>query len=86
MLWSRRATNLLDGNDLVKKSVRLSADCSGDIRYFNVPEFDELTYVEVTTIDVFGPGVMLRIISEVTRGFVITDERDEKAAAEADLI
>ena len=33
-----------------------------------------------------SPGVMFRVISKITRGFVIAGERNGKAATEADLV
>ena len=60
--------------------------CGGDVRYLDMPEFYELTDIEVPTFDVLSPGVMLRVISKITRGFVITGERNGKAATEADFV
>jgi len=32
------------------------------VRYFNVAQFDELTDVEMASLDVFNPGVVLRVV------------------------
>ena len=53
---------------------------------FNVPEFYELTDIDVPTFDVLSPGVMFRVVSKITRGCIITGERDGKAATETDVL